>query len=110
MKNLSNIQEKNCLILHGINRILQGLFLHPILHEEYLPPSYLTFSGGLVEQKYLVGLMLFFSIIIWGDDVILPVDDIMFLVKNYFLLLFRCSLPFRSIVYVFLFEGYFILQ
>jgi len=48
----------------------------------------------------------FFSIIIWGDDVIHPVDDVTFLVKNNFLLLLRCLLLFQSIVYVFMFKGY----
>jgi len=56
-----------------VNPILHRLFLHPILHGEgdRIFSPYVTFSGGLVEQKCLVGcvcLILKFFIINWSDE------------------------------------------
>jgi len=46
---------------------------------------------------------------IWDDNVIPRVDDVTFLEKNNFILLLSCLLPFRNVVYVLIFEGYFIM-
>jgi len=82
-----------------INPILHGLFLHPILYGGgYFHAPLCNFLRRACRTKAIIWRCWsdskFFSNIIWGDDVISPVDDVTFLVKKTIFFLFRGLLLF----------------